>query len=111
MTDTSLSAQTVVTLDAAGAGTAAIGPDTGMPYWRVTELVLLSTRPGQAPIPRAVAYLDQALQGTTYDGSFNTASCDLSLSRGQTLFVQFTGGQAGDEITVAVIGTKGVTPL
>lgn len=113
MTDLSLSAQTVVTLDAAGAGTASITPDTspGPAYWHVTELVLLSTRPGAAPIPRGVVYLDQALQGTTYDASFNTGSCDLSMQRGQTLFVHFSGGLLGDEITVAVIGTKSTVPI
>lgn len=111
MTDLSLSAQTTVTLDAAGAGTAEIGPTTGPAYWRVTELVMLSTRPGAAPIPRGIVYLDQSLQGCTYDASLNTGSCDLPVQKGQTIRVVFSGGQAGDVITVAVIGTKSAVPI
>jgi hypothetical protein len=108
MTDSlPLSVQTAVTLDAAGAGTARLTPSSPK-YWQVTEVVLLSDRPGAAPIPRAVAYLDNSLQGLTYDASFNTAKCELDVSHGQTLIFQFTGGQVGDVITVALIGTKSV---
>lgn len=105
-----LNQQVTCTLDAAGAGTASIGPDQGPPYWHVDSLVLLSSRPGAAPVPRATVWVDQALQGLTYDASFNAAACNLDLQRGQHITVQFVLGQVGDVITVAVIGTRGATP-
>jgi len=105
-----LNQQITCTLNAAGTGVASIGPDQGMPYWRGANVILLSSRPGAAPVPRAVVTVDQSLQGLTYDGSFNAAACDLELTRGQHLFVTFTGGLMGDVITVAVVGIKGSSP-
>lgn len=105
-----LNAQVTCTLNAAGAGIAVIGPDQGMPYWKVANVILLSSRPGVAPVPRAVVAVDSSLQGLTYDASFNAATCDLELTRGQHIFVEFIGGLLGDVITVAVVGIKGSSP-
>lgn len=101
------------TLNAAGAGTVTLGPDQagrGPANWHVTGVILLSSRPGVAPIPRAVVYetsVDAShLQGLSYDGSFAQGVADLTLTRGQTLVCNWTGGQAGDVVSLTATGEK-----
>lgn len=107
-----LNAAATVTLNASGTGTAELGPATqGPPYWTLDTVLLTTTRPGQAPVPRAMLYLDVVspgnLQGITYDASFGQASADgLRLGRGQKLIAVFTGGQSGDIASLTVVGTK-----
>lgn len=114
-TETPRSALTIgasVTLDASGGGRVALGPDAskGPAYWRVDGVILQTTRPGVAPIPRAVVYLDEAVannsQGLSYDGSFAQGRCDITLGRGQTLVCVWSGGQAGDVATMTLTGEK-----
>lgn len=101
-----------VTLSAAGAGTVSLGPDSarGPANWRVSGVIVQTTRPGQAPIPRVQVYLDQqdpsGSQGLSYDGSFAQGACDLNLSRGQQLICSWTGGQSGDVASFTVTGEK-----
>lgn len=101
-----------VTLDASGAGTIELGPDAarGPANWRVDGVILQTTRPGQAPVPRAVVYLDEAIpqnsQGLSYDGSFAQGRCDITLTRGQKLVCAWSGGQSGDVATMTITGEK-----
>lgn len=101
-----------VVLDAAGAGTGRLGPGAGRgpANWRVDGVVLQTDRPGQAPIPRAVVYLDQTspagVQGLSYDGSFAQGACDITMARGQELICEWTGGLAGDIASMTVTGEK-----
>lgn len=101
-----------VTLNASGTGTVTIGPSSGQgpATWHVTGVILQTSRPGQAPIPRAQVWLDQqnpsGSQGLSYDGSFAQGTTDLTLIRGQNLICQWTGGQAGDVASMTVTGTK-----
>jgi hypothetical protein len=107
-----LTVGTQVTLDASGAGRVELGPDAsrGPAYWRVDGVILQTTRPGQAPIPRAQVYLDDAVptnsQGLSYDGSFAQGACDITLSRGQKLICAWAGGQSGDVATMTLTGEK-----
>lgn len=107
-----LNAADVVTLDAAGDGTGHIGPDAvrGPANWRVTGVILKTSRPGQAPIPRAEVYVDrispECLQGITYDGSFAPGRCNFTIARGQSVIVVWTGGQAGDTASATITGEK-----
>jgi hypothetical protein len=109
---TNLQAAASVTLDAGGAGTVSVGPDAarGPANWRVNGVILQTTRPGVAPIPRAQVYLDDQTagqsQGLSYDGSFAQGSCDITLTRGQKLICTWTGGQAGDVATMTLTGEK-----
>lgn len=101
----------VVTLDATGAGEIQLGPDVGgPPTWRVTGVILQTSRPGAAPVPRCEIYRDQTdaqgRQGLTYDGSFASGRCDLTLVRGQVLIARWTGGQLGDVAELTLTGEK-----
>lgn len=100
-----------VTLDASGAGEIRVGPDVkGPPTWHVTGLILKTTRPGEAPVPRAEVYVDSedagGREGLTYDGSFASGRAEITLVRGQELIVQWTGGQVGDVASLTVTGEK-----
>ncbi|MER7953069.1 hypothetical protein ABTY59_37390 [Streptomyces sp. NPDC096079] len=106
-------AKTVV-LDASGNGTLRIGPDRGAPYWRVTKVLVRTSREGQAPVPRFAYYQDYqsdaTRKGQTYDGSHDESDENFLLTRGQELIAVWTGGQAGDRATFTVTGTQGDTP-
>lgn len=107
-----LSVADTVTLDASGSGTARKGPDgtRGPANWQVTGVILKTSRPGEAPIPRAEVYIDrispECLQGITYDGSFAPGRCNFGIARGQTVIVVWSGGQVGDEASVTITGEK-----
>jgi hypothetical protein len=101
-----------VTLDANGAGRVTLGPQTGPgpANWRVDGVILQTTRPGVAPIPRAQVYLDQdnpsGSQGLTYDGSYNQGTVDLTLGRGSQIIAVWSGGLAGDVASLTLTGEK-----
>ena len=108
-----LNAAVSVTLNASGAGTVELGPDNarGPANWRVTGVILLTNRPGVAPIPRAVVYQDDPsnpanVQGLSYDGSFAQGRCDITLTRGQKLICQWSAGQSGDRASMTLTGEK-----
>jgi hypothetical protein len=109
---TTLNIGTTITLDASGGGTATLGPSsaTGPANWHVTGVIVQTNRPGEAPVPRVVVYLDQqsasGTQGLSYDGSFAQGSCDLKLSRGQNLICVWSGGQSGDQASLTLTGEK-----
>ncbi|MFJ2952939.1 hypothetical protein ACIO8H_35805 [Streptomyces sp. NPDC087226] len=96
------------TLDANGNGRLELGPDKGPPYWNVTKLVVMTDRPGLAPVPQASVYLDtedaNGLIDSTYDGSKDSTDVDIDLQRGQHLIAVWSGGQAGDTATLSVTG-------
>lgn len=98
-------------LDGNGSAVLSIGPSAaGRQNWRVTSVLLKSSRPGQAPVPRAEVWLDSqdvnSQQGLTYDGSFASGHCDITLQRGQELICEWTGGQAGDSVQFTVCGVQ-----
>lgn len=107
-----LSAGASTVLGASGSGTVRLGPDSGRgpAYWRVDGVILQTNRPGLAPVPRAVVYLDdttaQNAQGLSYDGSFAQGRCNITLARGQALVCQWSGGQSGDVATMTLTGEK-----
>jgi hypothetical protein len=109
---TNLLVSASVTLNASGSGTASIGPGSqpGSPTWRVTGIIVQTTRPGQAPIPRIQVYLDSqdvgSILGLSYDGSFNQGATNLTVGRGQQLIAVWTGGQSGDIASITVTGEK-----
>lgn len=100
------------TLDASGDGTATIGPSgvRGPANWQVTGVILKTSRPGEAPVPRAEVYIDrvspECLQGITYDGSFAPGRCNFTITRGQVVIVVWSGGQLADEASVTLTGEK-----
>lgn len=103
--------------DGAGLGTGVVrlGPDSrGAAYWTVDDVVMMTDRPGQAPVPRVIVYLDtisaSGLQGVTYDASFNSANAKLKLQRGQELIFIWADGQIGDIATVSLTGTQSDMP-
>lgn len=100
------------TLDANGNGRLELGPDSGPPYWNVTKIVVLTDRPGLAPVPQCSVYLDSedanGLLDSTYDGSKDSTEVDVDLQRGQHLIAVWTGGQAGDVATLSVTGWTAV---
>lgn len=99
-----------VTLNAAGAGTVQIGPDSGPSTWNITGVIVQTNRPGQAPVPRVQVFNSNATpgnsQGVSYDGSFAQGDCDITLTRGQYLIAEWTGGKSGDVATITVTGKK-----
>jgi hypothetical protein len=105
-----------VTLGATGGGQVALGPEDarGPAYWHVTGIILQTSRPNASPVPSAQIYLDSVAatnsQGLTSNGSFKTATCDITLARGQKLIAVWTGGQSGDIATLTLTGTKGNAP-
>ena len=109
---TPLQASGSVTLNASGGGTLSLGPDgsRGPANWRVNGVILQTSRPGVAPIPRAQVYLDDAVaaqsQGLSYDGSFAQGACDIVMVRGQKLICTWTGGQSGDVASMTLTGEK-----
>lgn len=107
-----LTAADTVTLDGSGGGTARLGPDNvrGPANWQVDGVILKTSRPGQAPVPRAEVYIDrvspECLQGITYDGSFAPGRCNFTIARGQAVIVVWAGGQSGDTASVTITGEK-----
>lgn len=107
-----LTAAGTVTFDATGSGTARLGPDAvrGPANWQVTGVILKTSRPGEAPVPRAEVYIDrvspECLQGITYDGSFAPGRCSFTIARGQVIIVVWSGGQSGDTASVTATGEK-----
>lgn len=107
-----LAAADAVTLDASGAGTVRVGPGSvrGPANWRVTGVILKTSRPGQAPVPKAEVYVDrispECLKGITYDGSFAPGRCDFPVIRGQMVIVVWSGGQSGDTASATITGEK-----
>ncbi|MYS19165.1 hypothetical protein GA0115240_105816 [Streptomyces sp. DvalAA-14] len=98
-----------VQLDADGNGTAEIGPGSAGPAnWSITGVILQTTRPGKAPVPRAQLTLGTESKGITYDGSFanGAASSPILLTRGQVLECEWRGGQLGDVATMTVAGEQ-----
>lgn len=94
-------------------GTTSIGPsdNAGPAVWNVDTVIMKTTRPGVAPIPRVELYLDNAsdpgqLQFLSYDGSFTQASGSCTLTRGQKLIAVWTGGSVGDIAFLTVTGVK-----
>lgn len=105
-----------VTLNASGTGQVSLAPDDsrGPARWYVQGLVIQTNRPGVAPIPKAQVYLGPTASpayslGLTYDGSFNqaTSAGGIVVNRGDSLIIQWTGGQAGDIATATITGEKG----
>jgi hypothetical protein len=109
---TPLNTGTSIRLNAAGDGTASIGPDSarGPAVWIIDGVILTNGRPGQAPIPRVQVYIDTVSaanrQGLSYDGSFAQGKCDIRLTRGQQILAVWAAGQPGDICEFTVTGWK-----
>ena len=115
MTTRSLSVSKSTTLAVVGGvvtGTVTLGPDqaAGPATWLIDGVILQTSRPGLAPVPRAQVFRGEATpansQGLSYDGSFTQGPCRISLTRGELLIVVWTGGTAGDVATATLTGTK-----
>jgi hypothetical protein len=112
MTVSNLNEAASVTLNASGTGTVTLGPNSsqGPATWHITGVILQTSRPGVAPIPRAQVWLDQQIpassQGLSYDGSFAQGATNLTIVRGQNLICTWTSGQSGDVASMTVTGTK-----
>jgi hypothetical protein len=94
-----------------GVGTVTLGPgrnnDRGPAYWAVTGVIVSSSRPGTAPIPRLVITDETGvIKGISYDGSFDSGACEINLTRGQFLTATWTAGANGDVCTMTLSGTK-----
>jgi len=105
---------TLATVSGVVTGRVTLGPDSQRDpkkTWRVDTVILKTSRPGTAPIPRAELYLDDPsnpgqLQFITYDGSFSNAGGSCVLVGRQNLIAVWTGGQAGDVASLTLTGTK-----
>jgi hypothetical protein len=92
-------------------GTVTLGPgrngDRGPANWTVTGVIVSSTRPGVAPIPR-VTIINEigVIKGVTYDGSFDSGACVIRMTRNQFLMATWVGGANGDVVTMTLSGTK-----
>lgn len=111
MSDRNLTVSASAILDSAGAGQVTLGPDTaGGAVWNVDGVIVQTSRPGLAPIPRCQVFLDSTdpggAQGLTYDGSFSQGRVSLTVTRGQHLIAVWTGGQAGDVASMTLTGTR-----
>jgi hypothetical protein len=94
-----------------GTGTVTLGPgrnnDRGPASWKVTGVIVSSSRPGTAPIPRLVITDEVGvIRGISYDGSFDSGACEINMIRGQFLTATWTAGQNGDVVTMTISGTK-----
>lgn len=105
---------TLATVGGVVTGRIALGPDSqrGPAYWDVDTLIVKTSRPGLAPIPRVEVFLDDPgspaqLQFLAYDGSFKNASGNCRVTRGQSLVAVWTGGTAGDIAYMTLTGSKG----
>lgn len=104
-----LNKEATAILDSSGNGTASVGPGSsaGPATWTVSGVIVTTNRPGQGPVPRCAIYLDQALQGVTYDGSFSQGMCtDLIVNKGSELTAIWSGGQVGDNATLTITGSQ-----
>lgn len=94
-------------LDASGNGRVELGPNKNA-LWNVTKMMVSTSRPGVAPVPRCTVYLDEestrGKQGSTYDGSDDESDCDIDVHKGQNLIAVWSGGQSGDTAELSVSG-------
>lgn len=97
---------TLATVSGVVTGRISIGPDDqrGPATWVIDTIIMKTTRPGTAPIPRVAVDLDGTDQFLSYDGSFKQASGTCTVVRGQKLNAVWTGGTAGDVATLTVTG-------
>jgi hypothetical protein len=103
---------TLATVNGVVTGSVSLGPQAsaGPANWQVDGVILQTSRPGVAPIPRCQVYLDTvqpgSSQGLTYDGSFDQGRTDIRVARGSQLIAVWTGGTAGDVASMTVTGVK-----
>jgi hypothetical protein len=103
---------TLATVAGVVTGRITLGPtdQRGPAKWNVDQILIKTSRPGVAPIPRCEIYIDDPnagnLQALTYDGSYGAAGGSCTLVRGQTLTAVWTGGLAGDVASFTLTGTK-----
>jgi hypothetical protein len=102
---------TLATIAGVVTGTVTLGPgrngDRGPATWTVTGVIIRSSRPGVAPIPRLVITDENGTDaGISYDGSFDSGGCNIPMIRGQFLTATWTGGSAGDVVSMTLSGTK-----
>lgn len=98
-------------LGASGGGQVELGPQNGTAAnWRVTSVIVQTSRPYLAPIPRVQLYLNEVdptnSLGLGPDGSFGTFVGEHTLSRGAKLIAVWSGGQSGDVATMTVNGEQ-----
>jgi hypothetical protein len=116
MTSVPLNQSAVVTLSAAGGGTAQLGPRNGREMWLPA---VVSVKTNQAPgtiINEAQCriycgpdtsdpwFVDGTLSGSTGDSSSNVAGQEVDC--GEYVFAVWSGGDAGAQGRVSVQGSK-----
>jgi hypothetical protein len=112
MADLSVSGSAVLaTVSGVVTGSVTLGPgrnnDRGPATWKVTGVIVASSRPGVAPIPRLIITDETGVtKGISYDGSYDSGPCDINLTRGQFLTATWTAGANGDVVTMTLSGTK-----
>lgn len=104
---------TLTTVSGVVTGRVSLGPDDsrGPAIWIVDTIIMKTSRPGVAPIPRVEVYLTDVnnfamAQFISYDGSFSNAGGNCVVTRGEKLVAVWTGGTAGDTAFFTLTGTK-----
>jgi hypothetical protein len=108
MVDLAESAECV--LDAAGNGTARVGPGRAGTRWLVTTVAVLGVG-NPSPIPRVYLYRGDPSPGghvtSSYNGNQNSSDgMNLPLHSGQYLTAQWLGGLPGARYTLSVFGQR-----
>jgi hypothetical protein len=111
-TRASLNIGRTITLDATGAGTITLGPESapGTAAWHITGVIVQTNRPNVAPIPAVQFYRDTATPenslGLSPNGSFGQAVADEYFPNGSKIICVWSGGQAGDRASLTLNGEK-----
>lgn len=99
-----------VVLDAAGNGTARLGPTYGPALWHVQRVSVRTSSPGKGSIPLCALYRgtedSNGYLDTTYDGSADATDVGFDLAQGTQIIAVWTGGNPGDVATLAIHGTR-----
>lgn len=105
-----LSKQATGVANAAGVGTAAIGPTLYGDRWDVTTAMVQNTTPvTSANSPQAVLTAAGVPQAGTYSGAQDSTDLAATLRQGQTVSVTWTGCDPGTLCTLTVYGTRTIT--
>jgi hypothetical protein len=119
MTSVTLNQSTVVTLDGSGNGTARLGPTGMREHWSPAAVaVRTSQAPGTivneaqcriycGPDTSDSYFTDGTLSGSTGDSTANVAGQVLDC--GEYVWAVWTGGDAGAQGRIAVVGTKEIS--
>ena len=117
MTSVPLRESAVITLNGSGAGTAKLGPLSAREKWHPNNAAVSVTYTGTAPTNESQCTIlvgDNTIQrqrGTTFTGSSGDSTDGVSadtIRSGEFVWAVWTGGDAGQQATLVVTGTKDV---